>query len=67
VGIVTGIVGAAGLVRVMGRFFTTTTALSDAPTMAGVTIVLALLALWACYLPARRATRVDPMRALRQE
>jgi putative ABC transport system permease protein len=39
----------------------------DVPTLAGVALLLGLVALLACYLPARRVLEIDPARALREE
>jgi hypothetical protein len=56
-------VGAATLMR--GLLFGVSS--WDAPTLAGVAVVLASSALLASYLPARRAASVDPVEALRTE
>jgi macrolide transport system ATP-binding/permease protein len=65
-GLACGLVVAAGVTRALSKFFVLIGAL-DVPTFAGVTAALAVIALVACYLPARRAMRADPMIALRHE
>ena len=65
-GTVVGILGAFGLTRLMSSLLFGIEA-TDPATFAGVAIILALVALTATYIPARRATRVDPLVALRHE
>ena len=65
-GIVAGLAGAlplSGLLR--GLLFGTS--FFDPATIGAIAALLLATAMIACYLPARRATRVDPMRALRSE
>lgn len=65
VGLVVGVAGALAAGRVVGSFLTVSA--HDPVTYVLVTGVLALVALAACFIPARRAMRVDPMVALRYE
>ncbi len=65
-GIVIGLIGALALTRVMASLLFGVSE-HDAATFTGVSIFLATVALVACYVPALRATRVDPMIALRDE
>jgi predicted permease len=66
VGVAIGVAVALGLTRLMANQLFGVTA-QDPLTFAAVASALVLVALLACYLPARRAVRVDPIRALRSQ
>ena len=61
-----GLLGALAMTRVLAALLYEISP-TDAPTFAAVTAVLVTVALAACYIPARRATRIDPVVSLRAE
>lgn len=65
-GIAAGLIGAAGITRILGSMLFNVRPL-DPLTFGGVAILLAAVALAACYLPVRRATTTDPLQALRAD
>jgi putative ABC transport system permease protein len=65
-GIVLGLAGAAMLTRYLSMLLFDVTPL-DAPTFIAMSVLFVAIATIASYLPARRATRIDPLAVLRYE
>ena len=65
-GVILGLMGAAAVTQVLTRFLFSVS-LADPLVFFLAAALLGVIALWACYLPARRAMRVEPMAALRHE
>jgi predicted permease len=66
IGLALGLTGAFALTRLFASLLLGV-GTSDPLTFVGVALLLAAIALLACWIPARRATKVDPLLALRQE
>jgi len=66
IGSAIGVLGAVALSRLLGTAFPGMR-FDNAPVMAGATVFLIAIALIACYLPARNASRISPVDALRSD
>jgi predicted permease len=72
VGTVLGLLGAAAMVRILSAIASIfvdafNVATNDPRLVVGAPLLLAALAMIACYLPARRSAKIDPLKALREE
>jgi len=65
-GLIAGLIGAVILTRFLRTLLFNVTS-TDPLVFASIAVLLAVVALLACYIPARRATRIDPLVALREE
>jgi len=66
VGLGVGLIGAAIVTRFLRSMLFSVTA-TDPLTFASIALLLAAVALLACFIPAQRATQVDPLVALRED
>ena len=66
IGLAVGLAGAVALTRFVRTMLFDVSA-ADPVTFSAISFMLAAVAFLACYIPARRATRVDPLVALREE
>jgi ABC-type antimicrobial peptide transport system permease subunit len=66
IGLAIGLAAAFGLTRVLTALLVRVSP-TDPATFAGISLLLTAIGLIACWIPARKATRIDPMVALRYE
>jgi ABC-type antimicrobial peptide transport system permease subunit len=66
IGLVIGLAGAFGLTRVLSALLVKVSP-TDPLTFAGVSLLLVVIAILACWMPARKAAAIDPLVALRYE
>ena len=67
IGLALGLAGALGVTRILRTILAGSVSPTDPATFAAAASILALAAVLGCYIPARRATNVDPVVALRDE